>query len=128
MLFSLCRFKQLTGNYPDKISVVSLKFKKQRFVDYHRAAVKFPASRFFYYSNNGETSSEKLESSEFENALKHFQNDPYGCGDFLRGKKATRNVMRKHVPYPQGCAEMSGLFTACGNHIYEGRLPWEMMS
>lgn len=38
-MFSLCRFYELTGRYPEMITVVSYDFKEARFSDVHRAAL-----------------------------------------------------------------------------------------
>ena len=47
LLFSICRFHEVTGRYPDKITVVGFGFKTRRFVDLHRKAVRFPEDKFF---------------------------------------------------------------------------------
>jgi len=47
LLFSICRFHEVTGRYPDKITVVGFGFKMRRFVDLHRKAVRFPKDKFF---------------------------------------------------------------------------------
>jgi hypothetical protein len=46
LLFSLCRFHEITGRYPDKITVVGFGFKTKRFVDLHRRAIRFPDDRY----------------------------------------------------------------------------------
>lgn len=48
VLFSLCRFFELTGHYPAQMTAVSYLLKQQRFEQLHRAAVKFPASHFHF--------------------------------------------------------------------------------
>lgn len=48
VLFSLCRFFELTGHYPAKITAVSYTLKQQRFEQLHRAAVRFPAAAFHF--------------------------------------------------------------------------------
>lgn len=53
VLFSLCRFHELTGHYPERITVVSYDFKKERFLELHRAAVQFPPERFFFEGTPG---------------------------------------------------------------------------
>ena len=37
LLFSLCRHRELTGGYPQRLTVVSLPFKRERFETLHRA-------------------------------------------------------------------------------------------
>ena len=46
LLFSLCRFHEITGRYPDKITVIGFGFKEKRFKDLHRKAVRFPEDRY----------------------------------------------------------------------------------
>lgn len=48
VLFSLCRFYELTGHYPAAITAVSYTLKQRRFEEVHRAAVRFPASNFTF--------------------------------------------------------------------------------
>ncbi len=40
------RFYELSGHYPDKVTVVSYRLKRDRFYGLHRAAVHFPETRF----------------------------------------------------------------------------------
>lgn len=48
VLFSLCRFFELTGHYPAQVTAVSYTLKQQRFEQLHRAAVRFPAKHFHF--------------------------------------------------------------------------------
>jgi hypothetical protein len=48
VLFSLCRFYELTGHYPAAITAVTYTLKQRRFEEVHRAAVRFPASNFTF--------------------------------------------------------------------------------
>ena len=40
------RFYELTGHYPDHITVVSYTLKQNRFSTLHRGALRFPIERF----------------------------------------------------------------------------------
>ena len=42
LLFSICRFSEMTGNYPNKITVVGFEFKRHRFENIHRRAINYP--------------------------------------------------------------------------------------
>ena len=46
LLFSLCRFYELTGHYPGELTVVGYDFKHERFTDLHRAALRWPDQHF----------------------------------------------------------------------------------
>ncbi len=48
VLFSLARFRELTGANPAHITVVGHAFKRRRFEQLHRLALRWPRTRFAY--------------------------------------------------------------------------------
>jgi len=56
MIFSICRFKEVTGHYPTYITIVSFSFKEQRFVKLHASALKWPRSRLRYIGKDAPSS------------------------------------------------------------------------
>ncbi|XP_026394955.1 uncharacterized protein C57A10.07-like [Papaver somniferum] len=124
LLFSVCRFRELTGIYPHNITVVGYDFKEERFAQLHRSAIGFPEERFFYKGTP--VSSTSKESAIKGEALVRtlFQADPYGCLGPLRRKKLGRDPFHRSIPYPNGCPELEGLFRYCGASTYPGTLPW----
>lgn len=48
LMYSICRFKEVTGNYPNKITTVSFSFKRRRFETLHAPALRWPPQSFFY--------------------------------------------------------------------------------
>jgi len=48
LIFSIARFREVTGFYPLHITVVGFGMKRQRFEELHRAAIRWPKSRFSY--------------------------------------------------------------------------------
>ena len=48
LLFSIARFHEFTGHFPRNITVVGYEFKRKRFVDLHRAAIRWPLHQFQY--------------------------------------------------------------------------------
>ncbi|KAF8411673.1 hypothetical protein HHK36_004231 [Tetracentron sinense] len=124
LLFSVCRFRELTGIYPQNITVVSYDFKEERFAHLHRSAIGFPQARFFY-SGTPASSTSKESAMKGEALVRaQFLEDPYGCLGSLRRKKLGRDPFHRSIPYPNGCPELEGLFRYCGVAPYPGTLPW----
>jgi hypothetical protein len=48
LLFSMCRFRQFTGRYPTRITVVSYDFKRKRFLEQHAKSLSFPLDRVVF--------------------------------------------------------------------------------
>ena len=48
VLFSIARFREVTGTYPTRITVVGHGFKRRRFEELHRLAIRWPKLRFTY--------------------------------------------------------------------------------
>jgi hypothetical protein len=46
LLFSVCRFREVTGHYPRQITVASFEFKHARFADLHLKALQWPRQSF----------------------------------------------------------------------------------
>jgi hypothetical protein len=130
LLFSVCRFKQLSGSYPRYVKVVSMGYKEQRFVTLHRKALRFPLARFEYFGidpPNVAGMRDSLYSRERSMSMGPFAKDPYGCKMLeLLDKRIGRNPYIRYHPYPQGCPSIAGLFEHCGPSIFDGALPWDL--
>ncbi|TXG53110.1 hypothetical protein EZV62_022279 [Acer yangbiense] len=124
LLFSVCRFRELTGSYPRNITVVSYDFKEERFKQLHRSAIGFPESRFFYSGTPGSSTSKEAALRGEAMVRSQFQEDPFGCLGSLRRKKLGRDPFHRTIPYPNGCPEIKGLFQYCDPAPYPGTLPW----
>lgn len=126
VLFSICRFKEVNGNYPSKISVVGFDFKADRFVSLHRKAIRFPLKDFFYY---GVSTPSKFDHSKAvigeQQVLEMFEEDIYACStEDLKRKRRKRNPFLRTIPYDLSCPELKELLHWCGPEIYPGTLPW----
>lgn len=134
LLFSICRFKEATGYYPEQITVVGFDFKAERYQAQHRKAIGWPEEMFEYiglkppdpkFDHNAATAGE-LE------AQKSFEKDPYGCGQAsadasLVNKRNLRNPFHRTIPYvdTEACPEMHDLMHWCGLKLFDFRsLPW----
>lgn len=121
VLFSLCRFYELTGSYPQKIVVVSYEFKEERFLQTHRKAIKWPENRIEFIGTPA------LDPKAFEGEEKtkrSFEKDPYGCQGELSEKRVKRDPFAQGGYSADRCPDMEGLLDYCGTRIYPKRLPW----
>ncbi|KAJ0257526.1 Transmembrane protein [Hirschfeldia incana] len=125
LLFSVCRFRELTGSYPHNITVVSYDFKEERFAHLHRSAMGFPESRFRYLGTPASLESKEAALKGEAMVRAQFQEDPYGCVGSLWRKKLKRDPFHRTIPYPNGCPEIRGLFRYCGSAPFPGSLPWD---
>ena len=129
-MFSICRFREVTGHYPSKITVVSFSFKRRRFESLHAPALGWPEDMFFYVGVDPPASTgfnlKRATEGEYNNAALPFENDPYGCNSpVLQKKRKERNPYSRTPPYPLSCPEMKEVFTYCGPKAFSReKLPW----
>jgi len=122
LLFSICRFHEITQRYPTNITMVSFGFKRSRFENLHAAALRFPPERFHFISSGDQYVDAHSESSA---AAGPFSSDPYGCrSKVLREKRRDRNPFNRFLPYPEGCPALAPFFLACTERPLELDLPW----
>lgn len=122
LLFSICRFRQLTDRYPHHITLVSWAFKEKRF-GMHREAIRWPESRFqFDGPNNPERLQPALDAEA--GAVAAYRADPYSASPAFRAKRDSRNPFGYRHPYREACPELAGLLDDKGPEIYSGDLPW----
>jgi hypothetical protein len=126
LLFSMCRFYEITGRYPENITVISYALKQRRFKELHRAAVLFPESRFRFIGTPlpSEKGAAQAEAGETRTG-DQFSADPYGCGPDLSAKKVERDPFFVGPPHASRCPDMASLLTHCGSSVYSGHVPWE---
>lgn len=48
LIFSIARFREVTGHYPKHITVVGYALKEARFTELHRSALRWPVDRWEY--------------------------------------------------------------------------------
>ena len=128
LLFSICRYREVTGNYPSRVIVIGFDFKSKRFTDLHRKAIRFPLRSFSYVGikpeGNSFDHSRAVKGEEI--VVDSFNNDMYGCGSKeLLKKKEGRNPFVRFHPYFTSCPEIVDLLRWCGPDVYDGKyLPW----
>lgn len=129
-LFSICRFYEITGFYPNNITVVSFTFKERRFKTLHVPALQYPSEQFHYIGFDPHVSTgfniEESTAGELQNAAKPFETDPYGChSKVLQEKRQSRNPFFRKAPYELTCPDMKELLNYCGPEIIsKSKVPW----
>jgi hypothetical protein len=126
LLFGICRFQQVVGSYPRLVTLVSWAFKAARF-DLHRAALRFPASRFRFIGVNEPVDLDGALRGE-RGALRSFIDYPFGTGGDLADKRAGRTFGPRHQYHK--CPGLLELFRFMDDQRnaqtnYRNSLPWE---
>ena len=150
VLFSVARFRELTGAYPTRITIVGHNFKRRRFEQLHRRALRWPKLHFTYEGIPLRTEADEREAASGEvremyflrfsdltlffslppqlvNAFTPYSTDLYGCHAPLVRKRAGRNFHARTHGYHVGAPEMRELLEWCpknGTRIFSGALPW----
>lgn len=125
VLFLICKFFESVGAYPTQITIVGFEFKRERFIKYHLSqALLFPESNIYYVGNSPDPTDlskserddyfDSLSSSEYQFAVKHFQNDWYGLRNPLRSKRAARNPFGMSHDYAKSNAQLCEFLEALG--------------
>lgn len=127
LLFSICRYREITGRYPQHVTVVGFDFKANRFSSLHRKALMYPAGNFTYEGVKSPSSfNQKPAESGEAVAVSEFERDMYGCRDnALTDKRFKRDPFHRSIPYETACPELKDLLHWCGPDIIpESLVPW----
>lgn len=102
ILFSLLLFWKRTRTWPEKITIISHAFKRERFMELHIPALRFPLSKVGFLgidpgymdpcsSEYDEARAEEVRRGSRENGYAEWERDPLGTGKVLSGKRRGRN-------------------------------------
>lgn len=102
LLFSLARFREFTGRYPERITVVGYEMKKERFEELHARAVRWPTQtlyeshrRFSYVGFDDEGDTDAQYAGEKQHGYALFDKDMYGC----HGELLVRSLKRSYLAF-----------------------------
>lgn len=132
LLFSVCRYHEIAGKYPRKIVVVNWEYKRRRFEELHRVALRWHKADFEYIGIDIRDAAKALhlevpESlSNFSDArtLERVESDLYCC-KVNEKVRIERNPQRRVIPYLTSCKDIRDFLLYCGPHLYEETaLPW----
>lgn len=126
-LFSICRFYEITHDYPTHITIIGFDFKKDRYLQLHRKALQYPEENITYIAMKASDPFDQEHAEEGEKlAYEEFVHDLYGCNDHaLREKRFIRNPFHRSIPYTLSCPEMKALLEWCGSSLIDPKhIPW----
>ncbi|KAK0532346.1 hypothetical protein OC835_003367 [Tilletia horrida] len=143
LLFAFARFREYTGRYPERITVVGYNVKRARFENLHAKAMRWSTKatwsgqkRWTYVGIDDEGISPEAArlQAEGENSrgVVWFSKDMYGCHGALLEKRKKRNPTRRFHPYFTSSPEIADLLDWCPppdsglQGIYRGTLPWDL--
>ncbi len=125
LLFSLCRFFELTRKFPSKITVVGFQSKSARFQKLHLRAIGYPESNFTYIGTPA-LNEKEMEAGEVK-VREAFERDPFGCRGELAAKRHDRDPFNEGAPYSSQVKILSAFWLhidTCSQRLYTGPLPW----
>jgi hypothetical protein len=136
LLFSLTKFYEVTGSWPEHVTIVSNEFKRARFLDLHRIALGWPADRITFVGIDPEYMAQDLERAasvregERRNGFEPWRRDMFGRGKELEGKRKSRNpwLVKQTLFENDDIRDRSGVHFSVLDHreVLDGRpQPWE---
>ncbi|KAK0566629.1 hypothetical protein OC861_003152 [Tilletia horrida] len=143
LLFSFARFREYTGRFPERITVVGYNVKRARFEELHAKAMRWSVKsvwsglkRWTYVGIDDEGIPKKAHElqaeGEYLRGYSWFAKDMYGCHGNLLEKRKKRNPTRRFHPYFTSAPEIADLLDWCPPEdsglqgIYRGTLPWDL--
>ncbi|KAI1763803.1 hypothetical protein GGR53DRAFT_466938 [Hypoxylon sp. FL1150] len=95
VLFSLVKFWCDCGEWPQRMTIVSHAFKRERLVDLHCGAIRFPLDRVNFVGVDPPGMRDGTNEAAWKGvaeAITQWKEDPHGIGKLLAGKRRKRNV------------------------------------
>lgn len=94
VLFSILRFWSIYGTWPTKLTIVSHAFKRERLVDCHCGAIRFPLHRVDFVGIDPPGMADGSNQAAIPGvaeAVSQWRDDPHGEGRTLSSKRERRN-------------------------------------
>lgn len=108
--FSIARFYECVGRFPNHLTIISWDFKKDRFV-HHIKTIQWPLSRFSFVGIGNPVDINTAREAEAK-TLQNFKQDASGYSSVqsdLGKKKEARNPYRRQHGYTLSCPTMSNV-------------------
>ncbi len=124
LLFSIAVFKQQTGRWPEKVTVVGWIFKERRY-DLHRQALKWPKSKFVYVGvNNPVGEGLKKALAGEKKKVDSVANDMFLTGSEWVSQREQRDPFRRKHPYANVDQTLKSFFDFLDGSRFAGSFPW----
>jgi len=124
LIFSLLLFYQAHRKWPENIVVVGWIFKEERY-NFHRQAIKWPATRFEYVGvNNPEGKAMEVAWSGEQRKLEAVRCDPFLSGAEWAGQRELRNPFQRFHPYRGLDSATDTLLDLMDTHALKAKFPW----
>lgn len=132
VVFGIARFRECTGRYPERLTVVSWRFKEKRF-RHHAMSIRWPISELLFRYEAvcnplGDALIPALAAEE--RTLEAFRKDPTGSmpdGPLL-AKRQKRNPYKRHHGYGFSCPELTRVLIWKGvDKIPVEMVPWQVV-
>jgi hypothetical protein len=124
LLFSITLFKQQTGRWPEKVTIVGWIFKKKRF-DLHRQALQWPKSRFLYIGVNNPDSEKLQEALTGEkNKVDSVTKDLFLMGPEWISQREQRDPFQRKYPYADVDPVLKTFFDFLDRKSFTSKFPW----
>ncbi|KAI0595473.1 FolC bifunctional protein [Biscogniauxia sp. FL1348] len=94
VLFSIIQFWQHHDSWPQRITIVSHAFKRERLVDCHCRAIRYPIEKVDFIGIDPPGMIDGTNEDAIKGvaeAVTQWKEDPHGKGEILAGKRAKRN-------------------------------------
>ena len=127
MLYSISRFHEVTGQYPAGITIVGFGYKRMRFEQVHRVALRWPADRFEYIGIDSDGEDGASLAGERTYGIGPWAQDVQGCHRELLAKRRGRNPHNRVPGYHVSNPALVPLFEHCPDDStahFKGHLPW----
>lgn len=136
LLFSLTKFYEVTGSWPEHVTIISNEFKRGRFLDLHCKALSWPADRVTFVGIDPEYMAWDLDRAvsvrdgERRNGFEPWRRDMLGRGEELEVKRRRRNpwLVKQTLFENYDIRDRSGIHYSVLEHreVIDGRpQPWE---
>jgi hypothetical protein len=136
LLFSLTKFYEMMGRWPDHVTIISNEFKRARFLDLHCRAIRWRQERTMFVGIDPEYMAVDLKRAvsvrdgEKRNGFDAWEEDMLGIGEVLKGKRMRRNPWRicQLLFEDEETRKRSGINSRIVEHreiLGDGLQPWE---